>query len=68
MLILATSELQIQRDGNDTMQAEIENNYNQIKADVKQIVASELKSISEDDNLKRRLKKDKEFLSTNQLN
>ena len=59
MLIFATSELQIQRDVNDTMQAEIEHNYNQIKADVKQIVASELKRISEDDNLKRLLKKER---------
>jgi len=46
-------------EGNDTMQAEIEHNYNQIKADVKLIVASELKRISEDDNLKRLLRKDK---------
>ncbi|MDR0873118.1 MAG: YWFCY domain-containing protein [Prevotellaceae bacterium] len=46
------------KDGNDTMQAEIERNYNQIKADVKQIVADELKRIAEDDNLKHLIKKE----------
>ena len=45
------------RDSNDTMQTEIEYNYNQIKADVKQIVANELKRIEEDDNLRHLLKK-----------
>jgi hypothetical protein len=39
------------------MQAEIEYNYNQIKADVKQIVADELKRISEDENLRHLIKK-----------
>jgi hypothetical protein len=38
--------------GNDTMSFEIDRNYNQIKADVKQLVADELKRISEDDRLK----------------
>jgi len=43
--------------GNDTMQADIEWNYNQIKLDVKQIVADELTRISEDDSLKHLIKK-----------
>jgi hypothetical protein len=43
--------------GNDTMQTEIERNYNQIKADVKQIVEEELKRISEDENLQHLIKK-----------
>jgi hypothetical protein len=45
-------------NGNDTMQAQIENNYNQIKLDVKQIVVDELKRISEDENLKHLIKKE----------
>jgi hypothetical protein len=47
-------------EGNDTMSAEIERNYNQIKANVKQIVAEELKQISEDPDLQHLIKKDKE--------
>jgi hypothetical protein len=39
------------------MQATIEWNYNQIKTDVKQIVADELKRISEDPILQKLLKK-----------
>ena len=46
-------------DGNDTMQTVIEQNYNQIKADVKQIVTDELKRISEDENLKHLIKTEK---------
>jgi DNA-binding transcriptional regulator YbjK len=46
-------------NGNDTMQSDIELNYNQIKTDVKQIVAGELKRISEDDSLKHLIMKDK---------
>jgi hypothetical protein len=46
------------KDGNDTMQAEIDRNYNQIKTDVKQIVTDELKRISEDENLKHLIKKE----------
>jgi hypothetical protein len=46
-------------DGNDAMQADIEWNYNQIKADVKQIDADELKRISEDENLKHLIKTEK---------
>jgi hypothetical protein len=46
------------KDGNDTMQTEIERNYNQIKADVKRIVAEELKRISEDKNLRHLIKKE----------
>jgi hypothetical protein len=43
-------------DGNDTMQSEIERNYNQIKLDVKEIVSDELKRIENDENLKHLLK------------
>jgi hypothetical protein len=46
-------------NGNDVMQKAIEWNYNQIKTDVKQIVADELKRISEDDNLQHLIKKEK---------
>ncbi|GHV50040.1 hypothetical protein FACS1894181_10070 [Bacteroidia bacterium] len=45
-------------DCNDTMQVEIECNYNQIKADVKQIVAEELKRIAEDPELQHLIKKE----------
>ncbi|GHT11729.1 hypothetical protein FACS189415_4980 [Bacteroidia bacterium] len=45
-------------DGNDTMQAEIERNYNQIKADVKQIVAEELSRIAADPDLQHLIKKE----------
>jgi len=38
--------------GKDIMQQVIEDNYNQIKADVKEIVANELKRISDDPELK----------------
>jgi hypothetical protein len=44
-------------DGNDTMTFEIEENYRQIKADVKQIVATELQRIENDPELKKLLKK-----------
>jgi hypothetical protein len=40
------------------MQTEIEHNYNQIKADVKQIVADELKRIVEDPALQHLIKKE----------
>ena len=46
-------------EGNDRMQEMIEYNYNQIKTDVKQIVADELKRISEDENLQHLIKKEK---------
>ena len=46
-------------DGVDAMQATIEWNYHQIKADVKQIVAEELKRIAEDPELQKLLKKEK---------
>ena len=46
------------KDGNDTMQTEIERNYNQIKADVKQIVANELKRIADDPALQHLIKKE----------
>ncbi|GHV10259.1 conjugal transfer protein TraG [Bacteroidia bacterium] len=45
-------------DGNDTMQAEIERNYNQIKADVKQIVIEELSRIAADPDLQHLIKKE----------
>ena len=45
-------------DGNDTMTANIEHNYNQIKIDVKQIVAEELKRIAEDPDLQHLIKKE----------
>jgi len=48
------------KDGNDTMQAEIDRNYNQIKLDVKQIVVEELKRIADDPALQHLIKKDKE--------
>jgi hypothetical protein len=44
--------------GNDVMQQVIENNYNQIKTDVKQIVAEELKRIEEDPELQHLIKKE----------
>ncbi|GHV58388.1 hypothetical protein FACS1894182_10450 [Bacteroidia bacterium] len=40
------------------MQTEIEHNYNQIKADVKQIVAAELKRIAADPDLQYLIKKE----------
>jgi len=49
----------IDDEGNDVMQQEIERNYNQIKADVKQIVADELKRIAENPELQHLIKKDK---------
>jgi hypothetical protein len=45
-------------DGNDTMQQVIEHNYNQIKADVKQIVADELARIENDPDLQHLIKKE----------
>jgi uncharacterized protein with ATP-grasp and redox domains len=46
--------------GNDVMQQVIDNNYNQIKADVKQIVAAELKRITEDPDLQHLIKKERQ--------
>jgi hypothetical protein len=43
---------------NDTMQVDIEMNYSQIKYEVKQIVADELKRITDDDKLKHLIKKE----------
>jgi DNA-binding transcriptional regulator YbjK len=45
-------------DGNDTMTFTVEENYRQIKTDVKQIVATELKRIEEDPVLRKLLKKE----------
>jgi hypothetical protein len=42
--------------GNDTMSFEIEQNYHQIKADVKQIVADELERIATDPELEHLIK------------
>ncbi|MDR1338753.1 MAG: conjugal transfer protein TraG, partial [Prevotellaceae bacterium] len=44
--------------GNDVMQQVIEHNYNQIKADVKQIVADELARIENDPDLQHLIKKE----------
>jgi hypothetical protein len=43
-------------NGNDCMSSEIERNYNQIKLDVKQIVAEELTRIAEDPDLQHLIK------------
>jgi hypothetical protein len=45
-------------EGNDVMQQVIEHNYNQIKADVKQIVADELARIESDPELQHLIKKE----------
>jgi hypothetical protein len=45
-------------DGNDVMQQVIDHNYNQIKTDVKQIVADELTRIENDPDLKHLIKKE----------
>jgi hypothetical protein len=45
-------------DGNDRMQEMIEYNYNQIKIDVKQIVADELKRIANDPDLQHLIKEE----------
>jgi hypothetical protein len=44
--------------GNDVMQQVIEHNYNQIKVDVKQIVADELRRIAQDPELQHLIKKE----------
>ena len=44
-------------DGNDCMKQAIQNNYNQIKEDVKQIVKDELDRIAADENLKHLIQK-----------
>ena len=46
-------------DGMDTMQETIDWNYNQIKLDVKQIVADELQRIANDPQLQHLVKKEK---------
>jgi hypothetical protein len=46
------------KEGNDRMQEMIEYNYNQIKADVKQIVADELARIAADPELQHLIKKE----------
>jgi Tfp pilus assembly pilus retraction ATPase PilT len=45
-------------NGVDTMQQQIEQNYNQIKLDVKQIVVEELKRIADDPELQHLIKKE----------
>lgn len=44
-------------DGNDCMKQAIQDNYNQIKEDVKQIVKDELDRIAADENLKHLIQK-----------
>ena len=44
-------------DGNDCMKQAIQDNYNQIKEDVKQIVKDELERIAGDENLKHLIQK-----------
>ena len=44
-------------DGNDCMKQAIQDNYNQIKEDVKQIVKDELERIADDENLKHLIQK-----------
>ena len=44
-------------DGNDSLKQTIQDNYNQIKEDVKQIVKDELERIAGDENLKRLIQK-----------
>ena len=44
-------------DGNDSMKQTIQDNYNQIKEDVKQIVKDDLERIAGDENLKRLIQK-----------
>ena len=44
-------------DGNDCMKQAIQDNYNQIKEDVKQIVKDELGRIANDENLKHLIQK-----------
>jgi hypothetical protein len=48
----------IDDEGNDVMQQIIEDNYNQIKSDVKQIVADELERIKNDPDLQHLIKKE----------
>ncbi|MDR1370975.1 MAG: TraM recognition domain-containing protein, partial [Dysgonamonadaceae bacterium] len=47
-------------NGNDRMQQDIDFNYNQIKSDVKRIVADELRRIAENPDLQHLIKKEKE--------
>ena len=47
----------IDENGNDTMQEDIELNYSQVKLEVRQIVADELKRIAEDEGLRHLRKK-----------
>lgn len=44
-------------DGNDCMKQTIQDNYNQVKEDVKQIVKDELGRIANDENLKHLIQK-----------
>ena len=44
-------------DGNDCMEQTIQDNYNQVKEDVKQIVKDELGRIANDENLKHLIQK-----------
>ncbi|MBP1164564.1 MULTISPECIES: conjugal transfer protein MobC [Chryseobacterium] len=42
----------VSEEGNDTMQKEINNNYNRIKADILSVITSEIERINSDPNLK----------------
>ena len=47
----------VDENGNDTMQEEIENNYRQIKQDIKELIENEMERIKNDDSLKHIYKK-----------
>ena len=47
----------VDENGNDTMQEEIENNYRQIKQDIKELIENEMERIKNDDSLKHLYKK-----------
>ena len=47
----------IDNDGNNTMEGDIDDNYNQIKLGVKEIVEQELERIKNDENLKHLISK-----------
>ena len=51
------AEIIVDADGNDCMKQAIQDNYNQIKEDVKQIVKDELGRIANDENLKHLIQK-----------
>jgi predicted transcriptional regulator len=46
----------VDENGNDRMQWEIENNYRQIKQDIKELIENEMERIKNDDGLKHLVK------------